>query len=84
MATAISVGRGMVEVTRGVIEVEIGDQGQVWVNVNGRCRFRSQDAEILVLRDNRNAKRTPTADRRVHEEGGAGGSRDSSGTEPRS
>ena len=39
----------------GVVEVQIGPSGQLWVNVDGRCRFRAYRIKRLILEDQRTA-----------------------------
>ncbi len=36
-----------------VVEIIIGDENQVWVNVNGVCRFRAYKVREVILEDKR-------------------------------
>lgn len=40
-----------------LIEVEVSADGKLWVNVDGICRLRAQDTQVLIVSDKRPQKR---------------------------
>ncbi len=54
MTTMINKMDGMIDVNAPkVVSIILGAEGQIWVNVDGVCRFRCYRAKEIIVEDNR-------------------------------
>lgn len=51
----------MTDIRGGTVEIVLGSENQIWVNVNGVCQFRAYAVEKIVVEDNRVDENTSLA-----------------------
>lgn len=61
--TWVSISDQMVDITKPqIVEIQISNNGVIWVNVDGICRLRCCRIEKLVIDDQRVIYPTPVED----------------------